>query len=229
VPVQSVPGSYLYSQYATDPDLQGFVNAYNTLAQNYLTWFNTVDLPVYTSPTISGTLLDWVALGLYGFVRPVFPYGSKQFVGPFNTVQFNSPPPFNGVAEVGATGFYATTDDIFKRAITWHFYKGDGNRFNMRWLKRRCIRFLVGTNGTDGAPDTAATYAVGVTIANVNQVTINVVTGGDINATNAVILQSGIASGALETPFQFQFLVTINGVAPSGWTFGVSAFGTGGF
>ena len=43
----------------------------------------------------------------------------------------------------------AVTDDVFKRILTWHFYKGDGKNFSVRWLKRRIWRFLQGANGTD--------------------------------------------------------------------------------
>ncbi|MGA3767720.1 hypothetical protein ACPBXC_29065, partial [Escherichia coli] len=40
-------------------------------------------------------------------------------------------------------------DDLFKRIMTWNFYKGDGFYFSIPWIKRRILRFLLGVNGTD--------------------------------------------------------------------------------
>lgn len=225
--IQNTIPSYLYQEYADDETLQAFVSAYNTLTQQYVNWFNQIDLPVYTNPLITGPLLDWVARGLYGFVRPVLPYGSQQVVGPLNTYAFNALPELNALLKVGNTNFFATTDDIFKRVITWHFFKGDGNRFDIRWFKRRIMRFLIGVNGTN--PNIDQTYQVSIKFFSAYQVTIDIETGGAVTPTLAMILQSGIVSGALETPFQFQYNITINELNPTGWVFGSSAFGTGGF
>lgn len=64
---QTIP-SYLYQEYSDDVDLQAFVSAYNQMTQQYVTWFNTIGLPIYTG--LSGPLLDWVCNGLYGYYRP---------------------------------------------------------------------------------------------------------------------------------------------------------------
>jgi hypothetical protein len=48
--------SYLYWEYS------------DVMAQDYVTWFATASLPIYTLQ--SGDLLDWVASGLYGVLRP---------------------------------------------------------------------------------------------------------------------------------------------------------------
>ena len=77
--------SYLYLQYQDDDNLQAFVDVYNSQAQEYLDWFYSISLPVYTSDTISGSLLDWVAQGLYGMPRPVLATGVNQNLGPYNT------------------------------------------------------------------------------------------------------------------------------------------------
>ena len=77
--------AYLYLQYNNDDALQAFFASYNALAQYFVTWFATVNLGVYTSPAISGTLLDWVAEGLYGFVRPALSSGRNRDIGPINT------------------------------------------------------------------------------------------------------------------------------------------------
>jgi hypothetical protein len=227
--------SYLYTQYNDDDDLQAFVGAQNDYARSYLNWFNTLNLPVYTSSTISGTLLDWVAAGLYGFPeRPSLPSGHINATGGYNTLPYNKLE-FNKFRYISTGAYYATNDDVFKRIITWSFYKGDGMQFSIDWLKRRVIRFLIGVNGT--CPPIDNTYQVSVQFGTggvVNILILNgqrTVTGGAIynrfgfntvaynglksrfmNYTPlalAPVLQAGIASGALPLPFQFTYNVSI--------------------
>jgi hypothetical protein len=183
--------SYLYQQYADDANLQALVTAYNTLAQQYLDWFNTVPLPVYTSEqltgemsvpipgglpvgfpfsvggvgnylqnpgtgaTTQGGLLDWVAQGLYGYPRPVLSQTTYTSRGGFNTSPFNASL-FGGFTRTPNGQYYIVNDDIYKRCLTWNFYKADGLQFSAKWLKRRVARFLQGVNGVDiGTDDTS--------------------------------------------------------------------------
>jgi hypothetical protein len=197
--------SYVYQEYADDSDLQAFCAAYNTMAQEYVDWFNQINLPDYTGPLISDTLLDWVAKGLYGISRP--------------TVSGNT----------------SVNDDEFKRVISWHFYKGDGKVFDVRWLKRRIMRFLTGINGTN--PAINQTYQISVRFAGGGVIDINVFTGigyvsggamfdasqfntfefndmqliieNYVDTTLAPILQDAINSGTLELPFQYTYNVSI--------------------
>lgn len=236
---QTIP-SYLYKEYDDDEDLQASVFTYNNFAQAYVNWAVQTPLPVYTDPAISGPLLDWVAEGIYGFTRPSLSSGQFRSVGPYNTYAFNTLP-FNKLERIGPSDVTVTTDDVFKRIMTWNFYKGDGNRFNIRWLKRRIMRFLIGENGT--APNIPNTYDISVTFGNNNLVSINIaqgtrsVTGGSLfnrfgfnqagipfntlntqfqPATNpfplASVLQQALNSGVLQLPFQYEFLITV----PSG-------------
>lgn len=227
--------SYLYEQYADDDDLQAMVAAYNAVGQEYVDWFVDINLPIYTSPTITGGLLDWVAQGLYGISRPTLSSGKNRFVGPLNTYGYNQTP-LNTQVEIGPTDYAATSDDIFKRIITWHFYKGDGKVFDVQWLKRRIMRFLIGVNGT--APPIADTSQIGVSFGVDNQVDIRLVSGNrtltggafangfgynqpvplnSITSTfasvaplqNAAIFKEAVDSGVLELPFQFTYNVTI--------------------
>src|SRR5579859_3473841 len=88
--LQEVIPSYLYVEYNDDEDLQAFVTAFNAIAQQYVDFFNQINLPIYTSSSISGALLDWVAQGIYGMTRPSLPgAGSTLIYGPFNTYAFN--------------------------------------------------------------------------------------------------------------------------------------------
>ena len=229
--------SYLYFEYRDDDDCQAFVDAYNQLTQSYVNWFTSIGLPIYTGVPISGPLLDWVAAGLYGFTRPALTSGASSVSGPFNTWDYNSIT-FNGRRVTSAGPVYATSDDIFKRCMTWNFYKGDGRNFTVRWLKRRVMRFLIGVNGT--APPVPATYQVSVTFGVGNRVIIDIIsglrraTGGAIfnkfafNTTpfdnlkstfvsfgtllNASILAQAIASNVLQLPWQFNFIVQVEGV-----------------
>lgn len=227
--------SYLYQEYSDDDDLQAFVAAYNALGQQYVTWFATIALPVYTGSQIVGTLLDWVANGLYGVKRPSMSSGRNLDLGPFNTARFNVLQ-FNGRKNIGPQDITDVSDDIFKRIITWNFYKGDGNVFTIRWLKRRIMRFLFGVNGT--APNIVNSDQVSVTFSGSNRVDIVLVigvrtwTGGSrFNKSrwgqqlpfnqvlssykaiyplpNAAILKEAIENGVLQLPFQFSYFVTI--------------------
>jgi len=228
--------SYLYQQYNDDDDLQAFVAAYNALAQGYVTWFAVVGLAVYTGPLIVGSLLDWVAQGIYGFVRPALASGLNRDIGPYNTWAFNTLA-YDKRQRVGPRNVTVTSDDIFKRIITWNFYKGDGNTFNVRWLKRRIMRFLIGTNGT--APNVDQTYPISVTfgpgvIAIRITVGTRVATGGMLydrfgfngrgytfNSLQTKftpgptqlpfepIFKEAMLSGALQIPFQYNVIVEV--------------------
>lgn len=232
--LQKTIRAYLYQEYSDDDDLQAFFATYNANVQNYVDWFNTADLPIYTSTQVSGALLDWVAQGLYGFTRPYLFSGGNRSLGPFNTYQLNTVP-FNTIKRVGPQNVAATNDDIFKRIITWNFYKGDGTNFNIRWLKRRVWRFLNGANGTDFNID--ETYRVSVTFGLDNQINITIINGirtiiggalfnrfslngapfNSLKTTftslpqvpNATYLQEAIDAGVLQLPFQFTYVVTV--------------------
>jgi len=193
--------SYLYQQYADDENLQGFVAAYNNLAQQYLDWFNNLNLPNYTVQ--SGAALDWVAKGIYGLTRPTLPEGGYTFFGEYNTNVYNLQT-YNKETVIGPSNFYLTTDDIFQRCITWNFYKGDGTQFNIKWLKNRVIRFVKDLNGLPLPIDN--TYDVSVTFTGLHAVLIALKPGAypDIGP----ILQSAINAGVLSLPFQYTFTVT---------------------
>lgn len=232
--VQGTIASYLYDEYNDDDNLQAFVNAYNAMAQQYVDWFNQINLPIYTGQYINGPLADWVMSYLYGLVRPALPSGFDKLLGPLNTWAPNTIP-LNALKKLDNQTFYATTDDIYKRILTWLFYKGDGKYFSIRWLKRRVVRFLNGVNGT--APNVDQTYQVSVGFGKGNICYINIlgskrqVTGGAIlnrfalnqvrpNQLNtiyfdipvspfAAVLKTAIDSGVCELPFQYTFIVSI--------------------
>lgn len=235
---QVIP-SYLYQEYADDDNLQAFINAYNGMSQVYATWFATVPLAAYTNPQIADGLLDWIAYGIYGFQRPTLSSGKFTSRGPYNTFALNTWP-FDKLKIIGPANVAVTTDDIFKRILTWNFYKGDGNRFNVRWLKRRIMRFLLGTNGT--APNIDNTYPVSVTFGSGNLVSIRLssgtrkITGGALfnrfrfnqpkipynslltqfisgpsPLPNATVLMEAIQSGILQLPFQYNFEISVPG------------------
>jgi hypothetical protein len=148
VPLQNIIPSYLYWEYSDDSDLQAFVSSQNSLAQGYLEWFNQTPLALYTSPSISGPLLDWVGQGIYGIKRPVLASETSSTIAGYNsaaydTVAYNSLQFFqSGTASIA-------DDDIYKRVLTWNTYRGDGEQFTMGWLKNRVGRFINGANGSD--------------------------------------------------------------------------------
>ena len=144
--LQTLP-QYLYEQYADDQNLLGFVQAFNEIAQQYMDYYNTLNLPDYTQQ--QGIFLDWVAKGLYGLARPLLPSGLIKTIGPYNTTPYNTIP-YNELITLSPGTFYNTTDDVFKRILTWYLWRGDGFQFNVRWIKRRVERFLTGDNGNGG-------------------------------------------------------------------------------
>lgn len=198
--LQNVIRAYLYTQYNDDDDLQAFVSSYNAYAQGFLNWFNGLNLPVYTYGGITGLLLDWVGAGLYGYPRPGLPSEGTAALGPFNTWMPNTLA-FNTFVPAVNQVFYSTSDDIYKRLLTWMFYKGDGQVINVRWLKRRVERFLHGANGAD--VDCSATFDVSVVFTGPRAVTIALP-----NTPEAVILNAAIDGGILEVPFQITWTVT---------------------
>ena len=199
--LQKTIRSYLYKEYQDDDDLQAFVASFNSIMQQYIDWFNQIGLPVYTGTLISGQLLDWVAQGLYGMSRPVLSSGRNEAIGPYATTPYATIP-WASLKIVGPTDVAVTTDDIFKRIMTWRLYRGDGKIFNLQWLKRRCLRFLFGVNGTD--PVITNTYQVSAFYATRYQIDIVLP-----NVASATILKRAIDSGAVELPFQLSFSVTI--------------------
>jgi hypothetical protein len=230
---QIIP-AYLYEEYADDDALQAFFAAYNGAAQSFVDWFNNTPLPVYTNPAIAGPLLDWVAQGLYGMIRPALSSGRNRDVGPVNTYPPNTLAP-NVRKQIGPSNVVVTSDDVFKRCMTWNFYKGDGNLFNAKWLKRRCMRFLLGVNGT--APNIDQTYDISVTFGDgsiairitvgtrsilggafpnrtgCNRLTPNALTTmfhpGPVQYPLEPVLKEALESGVLQTPFQYSVSVAI--------------------
>jgi hypothetical protein len=172
--LKNVLPSYVYQEYSDDDDAQAFVKAQNDLQQNYVDTFNALNLPIYTGSIISGALLDWVANGLYGYKRPwifaqrSFAYGMPNTYGP------NYFLPINTVVHTLPRGAIVADDDFYKRALTWHYMKGDGKYFNVRWLKRRIKRFLIGVNGS--SPLVNETNQISVTFGANMEVTIRFIT-----------------------------------------------------
>jgi hypothetical protein len=223
--------SYLYEQYAVDDDLQSFVRSYNDVTQVYVDWFNGARLPVYQVQ--SGALLDWVAEGLYGIIRPTFGTATVRRIGAFNTYRPNTMR-FNDARDVGVFTAALASDDVFKRTITWHFFKGDGKYFTERWLKRRIYRFLYGTDGWDAV---GSTFQISVIFGDDHTLNITIVggtriaTGGAyfnrnrLNTTRMNALQTyavatgipplseifkqGIDTGILEMPYQYAVTVRL--------------------
>lgn len=146
--LQNVIPSYLYKEFDDDDDLQAFVYAYNLLAQIYVSWFNQIELPIYTG--LSGALLDWVGQSpLYGIARPTLYSGQPESEGLIASgeIALLEIADFQIVNNI--TDLAVTSDDVYQRILTWYAYDGDGRQFSAQWLRRRVARFLYGAGGTD--------------------------------------------------------------------------------
>lgn len=53
--IEKIIPAYPYTQYNADPNIVAFFTAYNTLAQGYLDYLNALNLPCWTSPSITGS------------------------------------------------------------------------------------------------------------------------------------------------------------------------------
>ena len=190
--------AYPYRQYADDPNIVAFFDAYNQLSNGYLQQINALGLPNY--PLQSAPLLDWVGTNLYGTPRQSVPVGGGRVVGPYNTTDYNTLP-YNTQRRLSSGNFYALTDQAYIAVIQWNNYKGDGFQFTTQWLKRRVMRFLGGYL----FPDESYQVSVGVVGRSVT-ITIS---AGIAPLTLAPILQAAIQSGLLHLPFQFTFTVVI--------------------
>lgn len=147
-PLAQAVAAYLYDEYSDDSDLQAFIAAYNALAQGYIDWFNTTPLGFYTSPNITGQLLDWTAEGIYGIKRPVISSLLTRTIGSMNSQPMNVVAMNQHTILRGGTAQVAS-DDIYKRVLTWILYRGDGMQSSIIWLRKRVARFIYGANGSD--------------------------------------------------------------------------------
>ncbi|WES88768.1 hypothetical protein [Dickeya fangzhongdai] len=144
--------SYLYTQYNDDDDIRAFVTAYNAMAQEIYSWMMNANLPIFIGGYNAGDQLRWIARGIYGVKPPILVSSQRQTYGPYNSALFNQLP-FNGWKVVNKSQQVTVSDDLFKRIMTWNFYKGDGFNFTIPWLKRRIMRFLTGADGVDVVND----------------------------------------------------------------------------
>jgi len=200
--IQNVIPSYPYTTYQYDDEVSAFFTAYNIYAQAYVDWFNALNLPIYTTDPVQGPLLDWVAAGLYGIIRPGLPtsIGSPP-EGPVNSFPVNALQ-VNGYRPGLPETFTATNDDTFRRVMTWAFYKGDGKTFTPRWLKRRINRFLNGVNGTNVVNDT--TFDISFAPTGFKAWTVTLPT-----STSSQIFKAAVETGAIELPTQIIFTITL--------------------
>ncbi|HCO1352213.1 TPA: hypothetical protein N7L46_002532 [Escherichia coli] len=150
--LEDIIRSYLYTQYNDDDNIRAFVTAYNAMAKNVYDWMKNANLPIFIGGYNAGDQLRWIARGIYGVKPPVLSSGRQTVIGPFNTVMFNRAP-FNSRTVINQSEQVVVSDDLFKRIMTWNFYKGDGFNFTIPWLKRRIIRFLTGVDGVDVTND----------------------------------------------------------------------------
>ena len=197
--LQTIP-AYPYVQYQDDDNISAFFDALNIYAQGYVNWFNSLDLPIYTKSPVEGTLLDWVAAGLYGIGRPGLPVseGSPD-KGPVNTFTTNFLP-VNGFIPGTPDTYISVSDDFFRRILTWSLYRGDGDFPSPVWLKRRINRFLYGINGVD--VDNNTTYDVSIIPTDIRKWTITI--PGTIAG---IIFKRAVDANVISLPFQIQWSV----------------------
>ena len=201
---QNIFGAYLYREYADDPSMNAWWQSRNGLTQGYLNWWNVAPLALYTSPSISGSLLDWLATAIYGLSRPTLFTSTTKFIAGLNSSAINSRA-VNGSTYLSSWSSQIVSDDIYKRYLTWWLYRGDGMVMNTQWLKRRVMRFLTGAAGGDivvgpGAPQPSVAYTS-------SEITITV-SSTQTSITDA--LQELINNNQLLMPFYYSASVAVS-------------------
>jgi hypothetical protein len=230
VNITSTIKSYVYTQYADDPDISAFFASYNALSQGNLDDINGYQLPIYLNQ--SGALLDWAASSIYGIFRPSLSSGSPRPIGPYDTFAFNTED-FDGFRLINSSTNFIADDLTYQRIIQWTTFKGDGYHFTIRWLKNRVERFLRGAIFPDQTYEVSVAFTTDTDILISVSETNQVLTGGPFyNAQNfnglgaafnqvktqgsthaptalASALKAAVNSGILTLPFQYTFTVQI--------------------
>lgn len=176
---------YPYLPYVFDDKISAIFQGITSYYQDYVDSFNALNLPIYNSKI--GSFLDFVGVNLYGISRPVLPIGNIVTMGEINNAALNELE-LNKLITKYPDQFYIATDDVYKRVITWHHYKGDGDLFNVRHLKRRIMRFL--SNGTINQ-----TYQISVSFGQKNQCNIIIYNNGRINLRPSAVINDGELNG----------------------------------
>ncbi|MFZ4998396.1 hypothetical protein ACOY5P_03240 [Enterobacter asburiae] len=200
-PVSKIIPSYPFIQYRDDPNVVAFFDAFNEMAQEYLEEINSLSIPYWPSPALSGKLLDWVVEGIYGETRPLLQVSQDAIAkGAYNTIDYNTIP-YAGLKNFVPGSTTYVVDDYFRRILTWNFYKGDGVQFNIDWLKRRIARFLRGPNGID--PPVTDTFDISV-VPNNGVFTILLPNSND---SVGRFLKDAIEQGIVKLPFTYTYIV----------------------
>lgn len=201
--LETITPAYPYTQYNDDANILALFEAYNQLAQGYLDYLNALNLPCWTSPAITGDLLDWIALGIYGETRPLLQISEDAIArGAYNTIEYNGIP-YAGLKNYVPGSATYVADDYFKRILTWNFYKGDGSQFCIDWLKRRLARFIHGANGID--PPLQDTFDISVT----PDKGVFYVTIPDYGDGVGYFLKDAIGQSLVKLPFIYTYTVTV--------------------
>lgn len=184
--------AYPYQQFNDDADIVALFSSYNQLANTILDWLLSRPLACYMRESISAGLLDYAAYCIYGVRRYQIGYSNIDTIsGAIDTITINQLP-IDGNAIAVHAGSTKLSDDIFKRILTWNFYRGDGTQFSIPWLKKRIMRFLTGTQGR--AWRFNGTLPVSVIVQN-SIVTIQVAHGvatSELIQTLNILLRNGI-------------------------------------
>lgn len=200
--------AYPFIQYNDDEDVVAFFDAYNEIAQRYLDAFNALQLPCWTSQLITGWLLDWIAQGIYGQLRPALQITKEQTQkGDYNTIEYNTIP-YATISNYVAGQYSYLSDDLFKRVLTWNFYKNDGFQFSVPWFKRRIARFIRGKDGID--PPVDETFDISITSKNGTFF----VYIPDYDDGVAEALASCIEQGFVKLPFMYTYVVVVYKIVP---------------
>lgn len=91
-----------------------------------------VNLPDYTSETITGTLLSWVCESIYGVPRPTLQYSiTKYDVSTYDSALYDL-----------ASDAIPAPDDVLRKIVEWNCKRDMMGPFSIPVLKHKCAAFL---------------------------------------------------------------------------------------
>ena len=214
--IENIIPAYLYTQYNDDADLNAFVDAYNGIAQTIYVWLRDLQLPIFVGGANAGKQLKWLVKGIYGEDVPILQATKRGDKGPYNTIEYNVSE-YNENAVLYNDDIVTASDDLFKRVLTWNFYKADGRNFSVPWLKRRIMRFLNGVDGMDIANDQHWCVSVQFDKDGDGSIEIVINTNAKLNPNlstpdsfdYAALFKGAMEGGILNMPYYHQTTVTI--------------------
>jgi hypothetical protein len=130
---------YVGNGFEKSPDVNAIVDASNAELNTCIENLRNLSVAQYNDKCCDW--LDWFALGVYGFQRPIIAIDDTvRADGGWGSFGWGTHGWGYGILGNNPS-FESVPDDIFIKTLQWHLYRGDGFQFCISWLRRRIQRF----------------------------------------------------------------------------------------